>query len=231
MKRIVLFSIFWAVVFVPIICFANESGKESSLIPIPEEDAVFNEIRKSEEMIEKSIFRIDTIEVCVLSSMVRIGQNNPEAYKTYPAATASRGKRTNALPFNKIGYIWKITLNPAWYPPNSIRGEEFRKTGKWLPKRISPGKRNPLGKIKLFISYDGANSTLGIHNTNAPESIGRRVSHGCTRLGDDIFEITRIILMQNGFDADALFAQAAKNPGKSIELLLQDKPSVVYLKK
>ena len=96
---------------------------------------------------------------------------------------------------------------------------------------MPPGKNNPLGKIKLFISYDGNNSSLGIHSTNEPKSIGKRVTHGCTRLGEkDVFALARIILEQNGYNADELFRKAAENPKKSIVIDIEDGPTVVHLK-
>jgi L,D-transpeptidase ErfK/SrfK len=55
--------------------------------------------------------------------------------------------------------------------PKSLRA-------KYGATTIPPGPKNPLGKYWLGLSLSG----YGIHGTNAPWGIGKRVSHGCIRL-------------------------------------------------
>lgn len=176
--------------------------------------------------------RIDEIEIHVSShkiDAIQIDDEGNRLAKRYEAATASP-KNTKEIPFRKIGKIWQITLNPRWSPTENIR-KEFVSKKKKLPKTVPPGKNNPLGNIKLFISFNDDNSTLGIHGTNDPKSIGKRVTHGCNRLGKkDISELARIILEQNGYDADELFQKAQNNPKKSITLEIYDAPTVVHLR-
>jgi L,D-transpeptidase ErfK/SrfK len=69
------------------------------------------------------------------------------------------------------------TLNPAWYPPASIR-KEHAADGDPLPKMVPPGPDNPLGRYALRLGHDG----YLIHGTNKPFGIGMRVTHGCLRL-------------------------------------------------
>lgn len=181
--------------------------------------------------------RIIEFTIHVLSHKVDIKQEN-ESIKTVEAATASpknarelSRKNPDGVPYGKIGEITKIVFNPPWSPTKNIRKEEYAKTGKWLPEIVPPGKDNPLGKIKLFISFDENNSSLGIHNTNKPKSIGKRVTHGCVRFGEaNVFETARIILEQNGYDTEEIFKKAAENPKKTFSYEIYDRPSVIFLK-
>lgn len=181
----------------------------------------------AEETTELS--RIDTIEVHVISSEVMTIQNESSLTKAYKAATASQ-KNEHCIPYERVGKIWRIALNPSWTPTGNIQ-KEYAAKNRPLPKTIPPGKNNPLGKIKIFISFDGNNSLLGIHGTNEPRSIGRRVTHGCVRIGaNDIFELAKTILEQDGHDAQKLFQTALKNPIRTISVNIGDGPSVLFLR-
>ncbi len=70
-------------------------------------------------------------------------------------------------------FITKKLRDPVWYPPLSARKEDSS-----LPALVEPGKDNPLGGYWLQLSMPG----YGIHGTNRPWGIGRRVSRGCIRL-------------------------------------------------
>lgn len=68
-------------------------------------------------------------------------------------------------------------VNPAWYPPESIR-REHAEEGDFLPKMVPPGPDNPLGDYALRLNLPG----YLIHGTNRPYGIGMKVTHGCIRL-------------------------------------------------
>jgi len=74
-------------------------------------------------------------------------------------------------------HVAELIKDPTWYPPQSIR-EESAAEGKELPEAIPPGPDNPLGEYALRLGW----KKHLIHGTNAPQSIGGRVSHGCVRL-------------------------------------------------
>lgn len=85
-------------------------------------------------------------------------------------------------------------VNPAWYPPKSIRQEHLEE-GDELPHMIPGGAPdNPLGTLALKL---GIPSYL-IHGTDARRSfgIGMRVSHGCIRLYPEdiekLFELVKV---------------------------------------
>jgi L,D-transpeptidase ErfK/SrfK len=86
--------------------------------------------------------------------------------------------KDEATPLGKTKIVSKRE-NPSWTPPASIREEDPS-----LPKIVPPGPNNPLGDyaLNLDASHDYKWHGIMIHGTNAPRSIGSRVSHGCIRL-------------------------------------------------
>lgn len=88
---------------------------------------------------------------------------------TYPIGIGREG-------FNTPTGIYNITLkqkDPVWRVPEDIKKEQPE-----LPDFVPPGPDNPLGSYWLQLSVNG----YGIHGTNKPYGVGRRVSHGCIRL-------------------------------------------------
>ncbi|MGW8325491.1 MAG: L,D-transpeptidase family protein [Desulfobacterales bacterium] len=86
---------------------------------------------------------------------------------TYPVGIGDVGWETPVA----VGHIIYRQVDPTWLVPKSLRA-------KYGATTIPPGPKNPLGKYWLGLSLSG----YGIHGTNAPWGIGRRVSHGCIRL-------------------------------------------------
>ena len=68
---------------------------------------------------------------------------------------------------------------PLWRVPQSIREENPD-----LPDFVPSGPNNPLGEYWLGLSAPG----YGLHGTNRPFGVGRRISHGCIRLYDQDIE-------------------------------------------
>lgn len=95
---------------------------------------------------------------------------------TYPIGVGQQG-------FNTPPGSYRITLkvtDPVWKVPENIRKERPE-----LPRFVQPGPENPLGGFWLQLSING----YGIHGTNRPYGIGRRVSHGCIRLYPEDIEV------------------------------------------
>lgn len=67
--------------------------------------------------------------------------------------------------------VGEMRENPTWYVPPSLRE-------KYGFSAIPPGPKNPLGSHWIRLGQ----SNYGIHGTNNPWSVGRRVTHGCIRL-------------------------------------------------
>ncbi len=88
---------------------------------------------------------------------------------TFPLGIGMEGWDTPAGKY-RIGEKRK---NPFWYVPKSIQ-EEMEEPRKVIP----PGPENPLGSHWMRLSK----TAYGIHGTNNPWAVGRKVTHGCIRL-------------------------------------------------
>jgi L,D-transpeptidase ErfK/SrfK len=97
----------------------------------------------------------------------------PAYVMTYPV---SIGRMDWETPLGLTKIISKV-VNPAWYPPKSVR-EEHAAAGDPLPAIVPPGPQNPLGSRALRLNMPG----YLIHGTNKPAGVGMRVSHGCVRM-------------------------------------------------
>jgi L,D-transpeptidase ErfK/SrfK len=86
---------------------------------------------------------------------------------TYPVGIGDVGWETPVA----VGHVIYRQVDPTWLVPKSLRA-------KYGVTSIPPGPKNPLGKYWLGLSLIG----YGIHGTNSPWGIGKRVSHGCIRL-------------------------------------------------
>ena len=70
---------------------------------------------------------------------------------------------------------------PDWVPP-----AEMLQRQPYLPRFMSGGPGNPLGARAMYLS----GTVYRIHGTNAPDTIGKRVSSGCIRmLNDDVIDL------------------------------------------
>jgi len=102
---------------------------------------------------------------------------------TFPIGIGRQGFTTPEGSFE----ITARVKDPVWTVPESVRNEKPE-----LPSIIPPGPHNPLGKYWLQLSVNG----YGIHGTNRPFGIGRKVSHGCIRLYqkdiEELYKLTKI---------------------------------------
>lgn len=85
---------------------------------------------------------------------------------------------------------------PDWTPPQEMIARQ-----PYLPRWMAGGKGNPLGARAIYLG----STVYRIHGTNAPETIGARVSSGCIRLiNDDVIDLyrrvsvgTKIVVLPN----------------------------------
>ena len=89
--------------------------------------------------------------------------------RIYPVGIGREGWDTPLGVF----HVKIIVSNPNWSPPASLREENPE-----LPGTVPPGPDNPLGRYWIGLTAQG----VGIHGSNQPFGVGRRVSHGCIRL-------------------------------------------------
>ncbi|MDC7785417.1 L,D-transpeptidase [Rhodoplanes sp. TEM] len=99
------------------------------------------------------------------------------------------------------GFRWSGTQTitrkaewPDWTPPS-----EMVRRQPYLPRFVAGGPNNPLGARALYLGE----TIYRIHGTNAPETIGERVSSGCIRMVNaDVIDLysrvtvgTRVIVL------------------------------------
>ena len=86
------------------------------------------------------------------------------------------------------GFTWSGTQHvvkkaewPDWTPPPEMIARQ-----PYLPRHMAGGPGNPLGARAMYLG----GSIYRIHGTNAPETIGTRVSSGCLRLtNEDVIDL------------------------------------------
>jgi lipoprotein-anchoring transpeptidase ErfK/SrfK len=86
------------------------------------------------------------------------------------------------------GFTWSGTQTiakkaewPDWTPPPEMIARQ-----PYLPRHMTGGPGNPLGARAMYLG----SSVYRIHGTNAPHTIGTRVSSGCLRLvNEDVIDL------------------------------------------
>jgi hypothetical protein len=77
----------------------------------------------------------------------------------------------------------------------------------YLPRFMAGGATNPLGARAMYLG----NTVYRIHGTNAPSTIGQRVSSGCIRLtNEDVIDLasrvnvgTKVVVINHDYRADS----------------------------
>jgi lipoprotein-anchoring transpeptidase ErfK/SrfK len=75
-----------------------------------------------------------------------------------------------------VKHVEKKAEWPDWHPP-----QEMLERQPYLPRMMAGGPGNPLGARAMYLS----GTVYRIHGTNAPDTIGQRVSSGCIRLTNE----------------------------------------------
>jgi lipoprotein-anchoring transpeptidase ErfK/SrfK len=92
---------------------------------------------------------------------------------------------------------------PDWHPPAEMIARQ-----PYLPRYMAGGPGNPMGARALYLG----NTIYRIHGTNAPHTIGQRVSSGCIRMtNEDVIDLYSrvnvgarvVVLPQRGRQASA----------------------------
>ena len=99
---------------------------------------------------------------------------------------------------------------PDWHPPAEMIARQ-----PYLPRMMAGGPGNPLGARAMYLG----SSEYRIHGTNAPDTIGKRVSSGCIRLinadVEDLYNRVTIgtkvvVLPDSGYRAEASAPRPAR---------------------
>lgn len=96
------------------------------------------------------------------------GDDGPRV-EIYPLGIGRTGRETPEGAFRVVSR----QVAPVWRVPAGLRDLDPT-----LPELVPPGPDNPLGNYWLGISAPG----YGIHGTNRPLGVGRRISYGCLRM-------------------------------------------------
>jgi lipoprotein-anchoring transpeptidase ErfK/SrfK len=100
-----------------------------------------------------------------------------------------------------VQHITKKAEWPDWTPPAEMIARQ-----PYLPRFMAGGPTNPLGARAMYLG----NTVYRIHGTNAPSTIGQRVSSGCIRLVNaDVIDLasrvnvgTKVIVINSDYRAE-----------------------------
>jgi lipoprotein-anchoring transpeptidase ErfK/SrfK len=86
------------------------------------------------------------------------------------------GVGRDGFTWSGVQQISKKTEWPDWHPPADMLARQ-----PYLPRFMAGGPGNPLGARAMYLG----GTVYRIHGTNAPHTIGGRVSSGCIRLTNE----------------------------------------------
>src|SRR6201991_3809641 len=110
---------------------------------------------------------------------VIIDTPNPYLYLVMGNGQAMRygiGVGRDGFRWSGVQTITKKAEWPDWHPPAEMIARQ-----PYLPRFMAGGPTNPLGARAMYLG----NTIYRIHGTNAPSTIGQRVSSGCIRLTNE----------------------------------------------
>jgi len=143
---------------------------------VPDDDEV---IQQSPAVRER--FRRQTVAYNTTEAAGTIIIDTPNTYLYYVLG-GGRAIRYG-IGVGRDGFTWAGVQSiarkqewPDWHPPAEMIARQ-----PYLPRMMAGGPGNPLGARAMYLG----NSLYRIHGTNAPDTIGQRVSSGCIRLTNE----------------------------------------------
>jgi len=130
---------------------------------------------------------------------------NTYLYLVQPGGRAIRygiGVGRDGFRWSGVQHITKKAEWPDWNPPPEMIARQ-----PYLPRFMAGGPTNPLGARAMYLG----NTQYRIHGTNAPSTIGQRVSSGCIRLtNEDVIDLasrvnvgTKVVVINGEHQATA----------------------------
>jgi lipoprotein-anchoring transpeptidase ErfK/SrfK len=130
---------------------------------------------------------------------------NTYLYLVQPGGRAIRygiGVGRDGFRWSGVQHITKKAEWPDWNPPPEMIARQ-----PYLPRFMAGGPTNPLGARAMYLG----NTIYRIHGTNAPSTIGQRVSSGCIRLtNEDVIDLasrvnvgTKVVVINGDYRAEA----------------------------
>jgi lipoprotein-anchoring transpeptidase ErfK/SrfK len=129
------------------------------------------------------------------------------------------------------GFTWAGTQTvarkqewPDWHPPAEMIARQ-----PYLPRFMAGGPGNPLGARAMYLG----NSLYRIHGTNAPETIGTKVSSGCIRLtNEDVTDLfnrvsvgTKVVVLPDGRRTAPTIARTQPSQREAMNARTQVEPA------
>jgi lipoprotein-anchoring transpeptidase ErfK/SrfK len=104
------------------------------------------------------------------------------------------GVGRDGFTWSGVQHITRRAEWPDWHPPAEMIARQ-----PYLPRYMAGGPGNPMGARALYLG----STIYRIHGTNAPHTIGQRVSSGCIRLtNEDVIDLysrvnlgTRVVVL------------------------------------
>src|ERR1700687_3772853 len=128
------------------------------------------------ERLRRAVIAFDTREA---PGTVIIDTGNTALYYVLGQGRAIRygvGVGREGFTWSGVQTISRKAEWPDWHPPAEMIARQ-----PYLPRFMAGGPGNPLGARAMYLG----GTVYRIHGTNAPETIGTRVSSGCIRLTND----------------------------------------------
>jgi lipoprotein-anchoring transpeptidase ErfK/SrfK len=116
------------------------------------------------------------------SGTIIIDTANTFLYLVQPGGQAIRygiGVGRDGFRWSGVEHVTRKAEWPDWTPP-----PEMIQRQPYLPRFMAGGPTNPLGARAMYLG----GTVYRIHGTNAPSTIGQRVSSGCIRLVNEDVE-------------------------------------------
>jgi lipoprotein-anchoring transpeptidase ErfK/SrfK len=157
---------------------AHRPQVEAPAYANPNEEDATTELRSE---LQRQVVNYRTSEA---PGTIIIDTPNTYLYLVMPGGKAMR----YGIGVGREGFTWAGTKTierkaewPDWTPP-----PEMIQRQPYLPRFVAGGPTNPLGARAMYLS----GSVYRIHGTNAPSTIGGRVSSGCIRMvNEDVIDL------------------------------------------
>lgn len=194
----------WAALATSVIFAAPASGQPLAMNEIPLfPNTIFQQVLPAERSYERALPRYETTapadeaNVALPGHLRRQIVNYPtreapgtiviDTPNTYLYLVLGNGRAMRyGIGVGREGFTWAGVQSiarkqewPDWHPPAEMIARQ-----PYLPRFMTGGPGNPLGARAMYLG----NSLYRIHGTNAPSTIGQRVSSGCIRLTNEDVE-------------------------------------------